>query len=224
MCERYSLTAELEQITNRYGIHKTECTHAMRYNISPTQEVPVIAQHKSTRYMNEFRWGLYPFWAKDSINADCRKIHDKPIFERLLKKQRCLIPSTGFYAWSDQGKVKQPLRVVLRNREVFVFAGLYDVWLTPQKEEVRTCTILTTKPNAVVSAYGDRMPVMMQDKDIDAWLDPTFTNTAALEWMLQPTGEHLMEAYPVTTLVNNTEHQQPDCVEVYPSGWALIKS
>ncbi|MFD2613103.1 SOS response-associated peptidase [Paenibacillus gansuensis] len=223
MCERYSLTSELSELMKRYQVRSNKGMYARRFNISPTQNVAVIAENREERYLQEFRWGLYPFWAKDSINADCRKIHDKPIFERLLKKQRCIIPCSGFYAWKTQGKIRQPMHVVLRNREVFAFAGMYDVWITPQGEEVRTCTILTTKPNAVVSAYQDRMPVILQEKDIDAWLSPEYTNTASLEWMLQPTGEHLMETYPVTTLVNNTEHEQPDCVEVYPSGWALIK-
>ena len=78
-----------------------------RYNIAPTQPVPVIRQNpkEPRRELSLMRWGLIPSWAKDMssaammINARSETAATKPAFRDPLANRRCLVPADGFYEW-----------------------------------------------------------------------------------------------------------------------------
>jgi putative SOS response-associated peptidase YedK len=201
-----------------------------RYNIAPTQPVPVIRQHprEPRRDLSLLRWGLIPSWAKDSsaaarmINARAETAASLPAFREALKLRRCLIPADGFYEWGKSSPVKQPCCFEVRDGEPFAFAGLWDRWKDPSGQWIRSCSILTTTPNAVTSSVHDRMPVILDQDDYDGWLDPGMQDTVVSD-LLRPFDARTMRCYPVSSRVNQVQNDEEECsmrvtIEAPPQG------
>ena len=192
-----------------------------RYNIAPTQPVLTVAiDRESGRKAADFsQWGLVPHWAKDTsigsrmINARAETLADKPSFRGPLKYHRCLIVADGFYEWQRQGTKKQPMFVRMANQQPFAFAGLWDVCSPPDGSSLRTCTIITTEPNSLLSPIHNRMPAILHPDDYDAWLDPTVQDGTAVMPYLRPFPAEQMETYPISTFVNSPTHEGPTCIE-----------
>jgi len=218
MCGRFTLTPELKVLAERFSISPTPtATYNPRFNIAPSQPVIVIGDD-GQRYMKVMKWGLIPSWAKDPsvgnrmINARAETIAQKPSFRAALKKRRCLIPADGFYEWQKLSMVKQPVRIVLKSREVFGMAGLWEHWTSPANEEVLTCTIITTIANELMREVHDRMPVILNRDDEGRWLDPKVDDPAVLLGLLKPYPSELMEFYTVSRSVNLPVHDGADCI------------
>jgi len=163
------------------------------------------------------RWGLIPSWAKDTsgaarmINARSETAATKPAFRDPMKFRRCLIPADGFYEWKRNGTSKQPYCFEVNDGELFAFAGLWDGWKDPSGNWVKSCSILTTVPNAVTSVIHDRMPVILDPDSYDLWLDPGMKNVAAISEMLKPYDARLMRCYPVSARVNHVANDDEQC-------------
>jgi len=163
------------------------------------------------------RWGLIPNWAKSSdgaagmINARSETAATKPAFRDPMKFRRCLIPADGFYEWARNGASKQPYCFEVNEGELFAFAGIWDGWRDSNGNWVKTCSILTTTPNAVTSAVHDRMPVILHPDDYDLWLDPGMNDVQAVSDLLKPYDARLMRCYPVSMRVNHVENDDEDC-------------
>jgi putative SOS response-associated peptidase YedK len=163
------------------------------------------------------RWGLIPSWSKDPagaasmINARAETAYMKPAFRDALKSRRCLFPADGFYEWARTGKSKQPYCFEINEGELFAFAGLWDGWKDASGEWVRTCSILTTTPNAVTSAVHNRMPVILERDSYDLWLDPGMHNVAAVSELLKPYDARLMRCYPVSNRINHVANDDEAC-------------
>jgi len=176
------------------------------------------------------RWGLIPSWSKDMsgaammINARSETAATKPAFRDPLTSRRCIVPADGFYEWQRRGKAKQPYCFEVNDDELFTFAGLWERWKDPNGHWIKSCTILTTTPNAVTSSVHDRMPVILNPDDYDLWLDPGFTDVAAVSEMLRPFDAWLMRSYPVSTRINHAandddeECAKPVEIETHPQG------
>lgn len=209
-----------------------------RFNIAPTQEVPVVPNDGANR-VQLFRWGLVPRWAKDPsigtkmINARAETVAEKPSFRDALKRRRCLMLADGFYEWrTNPGqKTKTPIHIKLRTGRPFAFAGLWETW-TPRPEAgagkaaspesrpepLRTCTIITTEANALMRQFHHRMPVILDREDYALWLTPGPVEADVLLPLLRPYPPEAMVAYPVSTAVNNARHDNADCiVQVAPA-------
>jgi putative SOS response-associated peptidase YedK len=192
---------------------------APRYNIAPTQSIPVIRQHpkEPVRHLSLIRWGLIPSWAKDSsvaakmINARSETAATKPAFRDALKSRRCLIPADAFYEWMRTGKAKQPYCFEVNDGELFAFAGLWDSWKDARGNTVETCSILTTTPNAVTAPVHDRMPVILDPDGYDLWLDPGMRDANAASDLLKPYDVRLMRCYPVSTRINHLGNDDEEC-------------
>jgi putative SOS response-associated peptidase YedK len=195
---------------------------APRHNIAPTQPIPVIRQNpkEPVRELSLLRWGLIrliPSWAKDlsaaakMINARSETAATKPAFRDALKSRRCLIPADGFYEWSRMGKAKQPFCFEVNEGELFAFAGIWDRWQDPSGNWVKTCSILTTTPNAVTSPVHDRMPVILDPDSFDLWLDPGMTDGFEVSNLLKPFDAGLMRSYPVSTRINHVANDDEEC-------------
>ena len=190
-----------------------------RYNIAPTQPVPVIRQNpkEPIRELSLMRWGLIPSWAKDRsvatnmMNARSETAATKPAFRDPLKFRRCLIPADGFYEWARKGTAKQPFCFDVNDGELFAFAGLWDGWKDPNGNWIKTCSILTTTPNAVTSTVHDRMPVILDRGSYDLWLDPGMQNVAAISEMLKPFDARLMRCYAVSARINSVGNDDEQC-------------
>ncbi|HWW15186.1 MAG TPA: SOS response-associated peptidase [Candidatus Dormibacteraeota bacterium] len=218
MCGRYRLSRR-KQIIEEHFDTQSDNDWIPRYNIAPTQPVPVIRQNpkEPCRELSLMRWGLIPSWAKDSsiaaqtINARSETAAMKPAFRDPLKLRRCLIPADGFYEWQRTGKAKQPYCFEVNEGELFAFAGLWDRWKDPSGQWIKSCSILTTTPNAVTSSIHDRMPVILDPADYDLWLDPGMTNVEAASEMLKPPDAQIMRCYPVSNRVNHVANDDAEC-------------
>jgi putative SOS response-associated peptidase YedK len=232
MCGRYRLSLRKQIIEQYFDTHGDE-DWTPRYNIAPTQPVPVIRQHpkEPRRVFSLMRWGLIPPWAKDMsgsagmINARSETAATKPAFREPMKFRRCLVPADAFYEWRRTSAGKQPFCFEIHDGELFAFAGLWDGWREPSGQWIRSCSILTTTPNSVTSPVHDRMPVILNRDDYDLWLDPGMTNVEGLSDLLKPFNALVMRAYPVSSRVNQVANDDEACsapVEVAPAQTGLF--
>jgi putative SOS response-associated peptidase YedK len=190
-----------------------------RYNIAPSQEVPVVRSRDSGRQLVMLRWGLVPSWAKIGyrmINARAETLAEKPSFRNAFKQRRCLILADGYYEWKANGKQKQPFFIHRPDNRPFAFAGLWESWRGPKDERLEkpleTCTIITTDSNELTSDIHDRMPVILQNEELEFWLDPQFQGRETLEAMLTPFPSDELTMYPVSTFVNKPINESEECV------------
>ena len=219
MCGRYRLSRRKQLVEEYFETAPWDDDWSPRYNIAPTQPVPVVRQHpkKPVRGITGMRWGLVPHWAKDqsiaakTINAKSETAAEKPAFRDPLKFRRCLFPADGFYEWKRNGSSKQPYCFEVENGELFAFAGLWDGWKNALGQWIKSCTILTTIPNSVTSAVHDRMPVILHPDSYDLWLDPGMQNVAAASELLTPYDARLMRCYPVSSRVNHAGNDDEEC-------------
>jgi putative SOS response-associated peptidase YedK len=219
MCGRYKLSRRKQIVEEYFDCRLDEPDWAPRYNIAPTQPVPVIRQHakEPVRKLSLMKWGLVPSWAKDPsvgssmINARSETASVKPAFRDALKFRRCLIPADGFYEWKRDGKTKQPFCFEVNQGQLFAFAGLWDRWKDPSGGWIKTCSILTTTPNTVTSAVHDRMPVILEPESYDLWLDPGMNDGGTASELLKPYDARLMRCYLVSTRINHVANDDEKC-------------
>ena len=219
MCGRYRLSRRKQTIEEQFDCNPWDDDWSPRFNIAPTQPVPVIRQHprEPIREISTMRWGLIPSWAKSPsgaagmINARAETAATKPAFRDPLKFRRCLIPGDGFYEWTKTANGKQPYCFEVNDGELFAFAGLWDRWKNPDGQWVTTCSILTTTPNAVTSAVHDRMPVILDPDSHDLWLDPGMQDVTAISELLKPYDARLMRSYPVSARINHVANDDEEC-------------
>ncbi|QJD82146.1 SOS response-associated peptidase [Cohnella herbarum] len=220
MCNRYSLTAELSDLTEDFRIDSVHVPYFMRYNIAPTQQVPIIQQIGEERCLNQHRWGLMPYWGKNSINANVDTLGDRQYLRTMLTKKRCVVPCSGFYIWKQEGKSKSAWRAVHRKKATFAMPGIYDVWLDSEKNEFPMCTVITRG-----SAFDTdhTLPVILDEEAMDLWLDPKETRTEMLQSLLQSLPDADFRTYPVTPFVENIAWETPDCIAEVHSSLSLVK-
>lgn len=219
MCGRFRLSRRKKIIEEQFETQPWDDDWNPRFNIAPTQPIPVIRQHpkEPIRQVATVRWGLVPSWAKDSsgaarmINARSETAHTLPAFREAMKLRRCLVPADGFYEWKRTGAAKQPYCFEVNDGELFAFAGLWERWRDPSGQWVKSCAILTTTPNAVTSAIHDRMPVILEPDSYDLWLDPGMTDVQVISELLKPFDPSLMRCYPVSSRVNHVANDDEAC-------------
>jgi putative SOS response-associated peptidase YedK len=221
MCGRYRLSRRKQIIVEHFDAVSDAEDWTPRYNIAPTQPVPVIRQHPTepTRHLSQMRWGLIPAWSKDAsgaakmINARSETAHSLPAFRDAMKYRRCLVPADGFYEWRGSGKEKQPYCFEVNEGKLFAFAGLWEGWKDPNGNWIKTYSILTTMPNPVTSPIHDRMPVILNASDYDLWLDPGMKNASVVSELLKPFDARMMRCYAVSTRVNNVQNDDEECTK-----------
>jgi len=222
MCGRYVIEISADLVRKVFGVVDVPQWTA-RYNIAPTQRVPVIRQRgDSTRQLVLMRWGLIPSWAKEVgeglINARAETVNEKPSFRQSFRQRRCILPATGFYEWQKVDKHKIPHFVRLKNQMPMPFAGIWDSWRAPEGQVVESCAILTTAANGAVGAIHERMPVILHPDEFGQWLDREQHDPATLMPLLTPYPSDCLEVYPVSTLVNSVANDQPECIVPLPAG------
>ncbi len=223
MCGRYVLTTPGEVLAQIFDTAPPpeEILEAIvpRYNISPTQQVPIVRRAAAPEVARELalvQWGLVPHWAKDPaignslINARAETAAEKPSFRDAMKRRRCLIPADGFYEWKKLGKGKQPFCLRLRGGSTFAFAGLWSQWKNPASgASLETCAILTTTPNELTATVHDRMPVILPATTWHRWLADVPPGTPFTELLVSFPAEQ-MEVFPVSKRVNSPANEGPE--------------
>jgi putative SOS response-associated peptidase YedK len=216
MCGRYTLTVDIKTIAEKFGVPASLET-SPRYNVAPTQEVVTIMRN-GTSHLALLRWGLIPSWAKDEsigsrmINARAESLAEKPSFKGLLRSKRCLIIADGFYEWKQENGFKTPMYITLKSGDPFAFAGLWDQWKSPDGQQVRSCTIITTEPNDVLAPIHNRMPAILLPGAYEDWLNPDVRDDQALSHWLAPYPAEEMTARAVSRLVNDPKRDSPELI------------
>ncbi len=216
MCGRYSLICT-DDLGNRFRAYEPTLGRRSRFNVPPSQTMPVVVQREQTEIV-PMRWGLVPHWAKDltaaqrPINARAETLAERPLFRGLLKRNRCLVPASGFYEWKRDESRKTPYYIRLRDADLFAFAGLYDVWHDAGGATCPTYAIVTTAANRVVAPLHDRMPVILGREDEERWVAGGPPGPEELRSLLGPYSAGAMEAYPVSTRVNSPAADDPSLV------------
>jgi putative SOS response-associated peptidase YedK len=217
MCGRFTATAPAEILAEEFGLEELPPQLPARFNIAPTQPVPVVTNW-SHGALELFRWGLVPSWAEDPaigarlINARAETLIERASFRDAYERRRCLVLADGFFEWKRIGKERTPMYARLRSRRPFAFAGLWEGWLAPTGELIRTCAIITTTPNELLAPVHDRMPVILRPEARAAWLDPALRDTEPLDDLLAPYPAAEMELYPVSSDVNSPANDHPRCI------------
>lgn len=218
MCGRYTLHTSMQVIANLFEV-KASTQFAPSYNVAPTQEVPVVRLNdEGRRELTMMRWGLVPFWAKDSkigaslINARAETLNTKPAFRSAFERRRCLVVADGFFEWKKTAHNKQPYWIHFKSNEPFAFAGLFERWGVGE-QQITSCTIITTTPNDLIADLHDRMPVILPRAVYDHWLDSSCNDPRSLSNLLLPIDPALMAAHPVSKVVNSAKTDSPACIE-----------
>jgi putative SOS response-associated peptidase YedK len=215
MCGRYAITSAPEAIRALFGFAEYP-DFPSRYNIAPTQPIPVVRVSEGQRRFALVRWGFVPSWVKDPrtfsliINARGESVLEKPAFRNAMRRRRCLVPADGFFEWKADGSRKRPHFVRPRDGGPIAFAGLWECWMGPNGEEVETACIVTTAANRPLRELHDRMPVVIAPEAFDLWLDCARFDAEEAAALIAPAPDDLFVACEVSTAVNRTANDSPE--------------
>lgn len=218
MCGRFTIAMDFEELQEAFPGVDFGYYLKPNYNVAPSQQVLAIPNFDQQKAL-PFHWGLIPFWAKDKsigykmINARAETLHEKPSFKKPYRKQRCLIPASGFFEWQKSGAQKTPIYIHLKSGKPFAFAGLWEKWSPNEQETVHSCTIITTQPNELLSEIHNRMPVIINPENYQKWLDSKIEEPEELADLLSPFPSDEMAYHAVSTFVNSPKNNSSDCIK-----------
>jgi putative SOS response-associated peptidase YedK len=216
MCGRFVITSAPEALRRLFG-YIDQPNFPPRYNVAPTQPLPVVIIENGTRQFRLMRWGFVPAWVKDPrgfallINARAETVTDKPAFKNAIRRRRCLIPADGWYEWS-QSESKRPYFIYRRDGQPFGFAALAETWSGPNGEEVDTVAIVTTAAGPGLASLHPRAPVTIATDDFGRWLDCAGDDAADALPLLAPPAEVEFVWHAVSTRVNRTANDDAQLI------------
>lgn len=227
MCGRYVYYSSAE-ILKQYELTPTANAQTKiafdlpdNFNVSPGNEMPVIIRGQQEHQLEFMIWGLIPSWSKEPhsklklINARKEGLLEKPMWKRLVKSKRCIVPARGFYEWKKlPDGTKQPYYITPKNSTVLSFAGLWDDWSDDKGNVIMTYTIITTTPNKEMADIHTRMPAILSKEQMDLWLEPIDLHQDQLDQLLAPLPDGSLDIVRVSTLVNNAGHNSSELI--YP--------
>ncbi len=219
MCGRFALSANAGNIEKLMPELRINTEIISRYNIAPSQNIYAIINNEQTE-LTELQWGLIPSWAKDEsignkiINARRETLNEKPAFKQLIKRKRCLIPASGYYEWRKEGRGgnKQPYFIKVKNEGLITIAGLWDEWLSPTGDIVRTAALITRPALNTIEFIHDRMPAIINNYFRKQWLSPTTPPDEILK-ILNNIEKCELEYYTVSKAVNNPAYDDNSLIE-----------
>jgi putative SOS response-associated peptidase YedK len=207
MCGRFVITSAPEALREVFG-YVDQPNFPARYNVAPTQPVPVVILENGERHFRLMRWGLLPSWVKDPrqftllINARAETVQEKPAFKNAIRRRRCLIPADGYYEWHTSDGRKQPYFIHPRSGGPIGFAGLAETWMGPNGEELDTIAIITAAASTGMSVLHHRVPVTIAPDDFAQWLDCSADNASDVMTMLRAPEDGAFVWHAVSTAVN----------------------
>ena len=218
MCGRFVRSSSVASIADEFNVGQASVEMAPSYNISPTQDI-IILNQIGARQLVKCRWGFIPSGAGDPsigsrmINARAETVASKPAFKSAFKNQRCLVIADGFYEWVKAGNKKVPVYIRSKSGKPFGFAGLYNLWTSPEGERICTCTIITTASNELLAKVHDRMPAIIPKQKQDLWLNPGEIDPDILPELLKPFPSEELEMHQVSSKVNYPKYDSPDAIK-----------
>lgn len=219
MCGRYNIVTDAQALYDAFQV-EVELADARlaRYNVAPATEQLVILNEGGHRVARWHHWGLIPHWAKDrtigykTINARGESAAAKPAYRAAFRQRRCLVPASGFYEWKVLAGGKQPYLIRPADGGLLSFAGLWESWAGPEGE-VRSFTIITTAPNALMTRIYHRMPAILPRAHYARWLDPAVQDPAQLQPMIASYPAARLLAVPIGREINNARNQGAELIE-----------
>lgn len=215
MCGRYALYGPRKRSRVEQDYFEALDAFPSRYNVAPTNVMPIAVLKDGAPVIIQARWGLVPPHAKDvksgakKINAPCEKIGVWADYRAPYRaKRRCLVPASGFYEWEARPDGKQPYYFVSPEGELLAFAGLWEQWRQPDGQTLATYSVITTAPNDFMRRFHDRMPVVLEETDYHEWLtadDP--------RGVLKACHNEALTNYPVSRRINSVKNDDPSLIE-----------
>ncbi len=221
MCGRYVIKTPPALMRETFG-YAEQPNFPPRYNVAPTQPIPVVRIDNGRRSFALVRWGLIPAWVKDPrgfsllVNARAESVLDKPAFRNAMRRRRCLVPADGFYEWKREGARKRPFYAAAKGP--VAFAGVWEPWIGPNGEEVETACIITTPANRTLRGLHDRMPAVIPPEAFDLWLDCTNVDAVTASALLVPAPDDTFAAHEVSTAVNRAANDSAALIEPVAPG------
>jgi len=224
MCGRYYRRSDKQRIAEAFRVGVPPSFEILPdYNVAPTTVQPVIVEDRDSgeRVLRAMRWGMVPYFCADpktlgisTINAKAETLTQKPIWREPLRRRRCLVPADGFYEWKKVGaKSRQPWAIGLKSDEPFAFAGLWDRWRSrDQKTELESFSIVTTEANELTAPIHERMPVILNPRDYERWLQRDEAGRPPVD-LLRPYEAGRMRVWQVGAAVGNTKNNSPALLE-----------
>jgi putative SOS response-associated peptidase YedK len=228
MCGRFAQPRSSDELARIFRAREVAELAGERFNVAPTDEVAAVVEHHGDRQLDVFRWGLVPVYSETPrqaarlINARAETVETSPAYRASFRRWRCLVPADAFYEWRRPTVVgverprrgrTEPFAVRRRDGEPLALAGLWAVWREPATAaRLYTCTIVTTVANDALAPIHPRMPVLIEPDDWDRWLDET-TPVEELRGLLRPADDRLLDAYPVSSAVNDVRRNGPELLD-----------
>ncbi|MCC6888233.1 MAG: SOS response-associated peptidase [Hyphomicrobiales bacterium] len=227
MCGRYLITSTPEAMRRLFR-YPEQPNFPPRYNVAPTQPIPIVRLHEGRRQFALVRWGLIPAWVKDPktfsllLQARSDSVLDKPSFRNAMKRRRCLIPADGFYEWNEAARPHRPFVVRPKQGGPIALAGLWESWMGPNGEELETAAVITTDANRTLQPIHHRMPAVIAPEAFDLWLDCANVDARTAAALLVPAPEDLFEAYEISPAVNRVINDYPGLLEPVRTAAAVV--
>ena len=219
MCGRFTLLTPEAQIRKTFHLPIGEqLSLNPRYNIAPSQHIPIVRDTEEGHELALAKWGLVPHWSKESktkystINARIETVAEKPTYRTPFKSKRCLIPADGFYEWKIINSHKIPHYIRMRKGGVFAFAGIWDRW-EDEGQILDSCSIIVMPANEVMKPLHERMPVIIAPAHYDLWLDQRITEKDEIMGYLNSAPSSSLKFYPVSPWVNSPKHDDERCIQ-----------
>ncbi len=218
MCGRYVITSAPEAIRRMFD-YGEQPNFPPRYNVAPTQPVPVVVLENGARHFRLMRWGLIPAWVKDPrtfslvINARSETVLDKPAFRNAMRRRRCLLPADGYYEWQALSGRKQPFFIHPADGQPIGFAGLAETWIGSNGEEVDTVAIITTAARPEMSHLHHRVPVTIRPEDFSRWLGGKDVDAQDASALLTAPPSGSLIWHEVTSTVNRVGNDDPRLIQ-----------
>ena len=218
MCGRFTLTRrDGRELAAELGVPDDAFSdYRPRYNIAPMQRHFIVTTEFENRKVVPARWGLVNRWAKDNsrasqcINAKAETVEARRSFRGAFKKRRCVVPADGFYEWTGPKSARRPMWIHRTDGKLILFAGLYEDWFPEKDRPETTFTIITCEPSAVTRPIHNRMPVILEERAADDWMNPGEADPLSLKSLLIPAADDVLLAQPASPLANSVRNDGPE--------------
>jgi putative SOS response-associated peptidase YedK len=222
------------EIEDYYGVDEVTDVEMWKreYNIPPREVAPAILEAHGKRRLTGGLWSLLGPWAESldkaneasTFNAKAETLTDRPAYRNAFLKRRCVVPAEAFYEWVGPKKARQPLNIARKDGKLLSMAGLFNYWkpAASQGRPMLTFTVVTTAPSRWMSRIHNRMPVILQDNQIDPWLDPTITEPEKLGELLHAPPEDFLDCYPVSRRINSVRFEEAQYAEKFDLNYVAL--
>lgn len=227
MCGRYTLTSP-DELVQEFGLGELPFDLSPRYNIAPSNQVPVVVASRGAFELRLMQWGLVPSWVTletsttRPINARCETVDEKPYFRESFSRRRCLVCADGFYEWKREGTRRMPFFMRRRDSRPIGMAGLWDTHVSSEGRELHSFAILTTAANALMEPVHHRMPIIVAPANRNRWLDAGIQGRSSLEDLLVAPSPDDYEMFQVSEKVNSVGNDSAACLQRGPDQQSLF--